>query len=182
MHSIRGSSARERVELLDFSAGCRGGGERRGWPTGTRGSFHRQPPPGRSRTNAAQRARRSACRSRSTARAGGGWTVDGSCGRSSRGPSAAGYRLSTGWTLRRQSDAPPALRGHPEGLAADQAIEGDKAGTDRDEWRRHPAGWHAAFVGLVVLTAGLTSTTSDLDARGRAAAVGLVAVLAGWYA
>jgi signal transduction histidine kinase len=50
------------------------------------------------------------------------------------------------------------------------------------EWRRFRAGWHAAFVGLAVLTAGLTTRTSGIDIATRIATLGMVVVLVGWYA
>src|SRR5215471_4014808 len=83
--------------------------------------------------------------------------------------------------LRRQSDVGREGRVHPEGLATERDSDG-QPGTGQHEWRRFRAGWHGAFVGLAVLTAGLTSMMSGIGAATRIAVVGLVAVLLGWYA
>jgi signal transduction histidine kinase len=56
-----------------------------------------------------------------------------------------------------------------------------ETGTGADAWRRFGAGWHAAFAGLAVLTAGFVVVDGGTGTRTRAAALGLVAVLAGWY-
>ncbi|MBO0867111.1 MAG: sensor histidine kinase [Micromonosporaceae bacterium] len=55
-------------------------------------------------------------------------------------------------------------------------------GTGQHEWRRFRAGWHGAFVGLGVLTAGLTLLMSGTGTATRVAVPGMVAVLLGWYA
>ena len=71
-------------------------------------------------------------------------------------------------------------RVHSEGLAVDERNGDGQPGTGQDEWRRFRAGWHGAFVGLAVLTAGLTLMLSGIDAV-RIAVLGMVALLVGWY-
>jgi signal transduction histidine kinase len=83
--------------------------------------------------------------------------------------------------IRRQSDVRRAGRVHPEGLAAERSDD-DEPGTGQHEWRRFWAGWHGAFVGLAVLTAGLTLMMSGTGTATRIAVLGMVAVLLGWYA
>jgi signal transduction histidine kinase len=83
--------------------------------------------------------------------------------------------------LRRQSDVRQENRVHPEGLAPERDPNG-QPGTGQHEWRRFRAGWHGAFVGLAVLTAGLTLMMAGFGTATRIAVVGLVAVLLAWYA
>src|SRR6516164_3905137 len=90
-------------------------------------------------------------------------------------------RRSTDLRLRRQSDVPGGNRVHPERVAPERDADG-QPGTDQHEWRRFHAGWHGGFVGLAVLTAGLTTMIDGISATTRIAVVGLVAVLLGWYA
>jgi signal transduction histidine kinase len=66
-------------------------------------------------------------------------------------------------------------------LTVDERDGDGQPGTGQDEWRRFRAGWHGAFVGLAVLTAGLTLMDSEIDMTVRIAVLGMVALLVGWY-
>jgi signal transduction histidine kinase len=70
--------------------------------------------------------------------------------------------------------------GHAEGLTGGDDTAG--AHDTRDEWQRYAAGWHAAFAGLVALTGGLVWLEDGIGTGVRLAALGLVLVVAGWYA
>jgi signal transduction histidine kinase len=67
-------------------------------------------------------------------------------------------------------------------LRASNVTRDEETGADHDEWRRFAACWHAAFAGLVVLTGGLVWVDGGIGIAARAAALGLIVVLTGWYA
>ena len=75
----------------------------------------------------------------------------------------------------------PASTGHAGSVRAQEGTR-DRPGTDHHEWQRFAAGWHAAFTGLVVLTAGLVWIDDGTGTGPRLGALCLLVALAGWYA